>query len=178
MILEDRIISITSYKCDIENNEVNEIINNSNYPIKSDYYTYGIIKTNKVSTADIFTLVVVLNSTRKELTEKNGTFEFVDVPSKTLYSGDIFYLKDLGVFGLINSNNIIFNTFKNLITPHELNKFVISDENYSKLERNSLIKTSCGIVLKKPHKNFNFDSCCCWIFLSVQVEHFLILIKF
>lgn len=157
MIIKDRIISITSYKCEVNSNELTEIINNSRYPRDMEHYTYGLIKTNQVGVRDIFTLAVLLNSARKELTEKDGTFEVVETPSKTLHIGNIFFLKDEKIIGLVNSDNIISTVFKNLIAPHKLTKLKISDDIYTKLYKNSLVKTSFGLRLKKPYKDYKMN---------------------
>ena len=157
MIIEDRIISVNSYKCDINEDELTKIIDDSKYPKETEYYTYGFFRTSKVGNRNIFTLAVMLNSTRKELIEKGNTFEIGEKPSKTLFFGNIFYLKDKKIIGLVNSNNIVTNQFKNLIAPHELKKITVADDIYLKMYRNSLVKTACGIILKKPTKNYKMN---------------------
>ena len=157
MIIEDRIISINSYKCDIGVDELYKIIDDSKYPKETEYYTYGLIKNSKVGKRDIYTLAVMLNSTRKDLIEKGSTFEIAEKPSKTLYFGNIFYLNDKKIIGLVNSNNIVTTIFKGLIAPHEFKKLTVTDDKYLKMYRNSLVKTACGIILKKPTKNYKMN---------------------
>lgn len=157
MNIKDKQISITSYKCDMGNDKLTEIIINAKYPIETEYYTYGLINNIEVEEGTIFTLAVLLNSPKKELIEKNGIFEIVEKPSKILYTGNIFSLKDKKIIGLVNSNKLVLTVLKNLIAPHELIKLAIPEDNYVKLYKNSLIKTSYGLVLKKSYKDYKMN---------------------
>ena len=151
MFIENRIISIKTHTLN-ENDDHQSVLKEIKFPLKTENYTYGIVNETKLDNRILFDFICLYETSIKTYSEENGKLSTSDKCVKQSSFGK-FSIND-GKLELFNCGNLIKGILENEFGKGRLDKFIISDENYSKLFDRCFVKTSGAYLLNSNNKNY------------------------
>ena len=154
MFIENRIVSIKIHKLN-ENDDHQSILDEIKFPLTTENYTYGIVNETKIKNRILFDFVCLYEISMKTYSDENGKLSFSDKYVKQSSFGK-FSINN-GKLELFNCGNLIKGILENEFGKGRLDKFIISDENYSKLYDQCFVKTSGAYVLNSKNKSYKVN---------------------
>jgi len=154
MFIEDRIVSIKIHKLN-ENDGYQSILDEIKFPLTTENYTYGIVNETKIKNRILFDFVCLYEISMKTYSDENGKLSYSDKYVKQSSFGK-FSINN-GKLELFNCGNLIKGILENEFGKGRLDKFIISDENYSKLYDQCFVKTSGAYVLNSKNKSYKVN---------------------
>ena len=154
MFIENRIVSIKIHKLN-ENNDHQSILGEIKFPLTTENYTYGIVNETKIENRILYDFVCLYETTMKTYSDENGKLSFSDKYVKQSSFGK-FSINN-GKLELFNCGNLIKGILENEFGKGRLDKFIISDEKYSKLYDQCFVKTSGAYVLNSKNRSYKVN---------------------
>ncbi|MDD1690628.1 MAG: hypothetical protein LUQ66_08215 [Methanoregula sp.] len=158
MEITERMISIKLFSIN-KKNDAQKIINSLNYPVKTDFYEYGIYETSQVDNRTIYSFLCQYKTEIKVPIFKNSKLKF-DLKEVERFSFAKFSIKELKentIIELINSDQLTKTVLLNEFGKGQIEKFGIDENKYSKLYDDCIIKTAGSYVINALSKKFNIN---------------------
>lgn len=154
MFVENRIVSIRIHEFN-ENINYQSTLNEIKFPLTTENYTYGIVNETKIGNRVLFDFVCLYEKSMNVFSNENGKLSVFDKYVKQSSFGK-FSINN-GKLELFNCGNLIKGILENEFGKGHLDKFIISDEKYSKLYDQCFVKTSGAYVLNSENKSYKVN---------------------
>jgi len=154
MFIENKNISIKIHNLK-ENINVDSIIQEIKFPLTTENYTYGIFNETKIGNRSLFDFVCLYDKVIKIISEKDGKI-YVDNNSIKKSSVGKFSILNRKL-ELFNCDNVIKGILENEFGNGRLSKYVISEQNYSKIHDLCFVKSSEIYILKSGGRKYKIN---------------------
>lgn len=154
MHIDDRFVSIKLYKLK-DGLEINSIINDIEYPLTTDNYTYGLYNKVQMNERVFFNFVCSYNSKFKQLSDENGNVSIKENPIQLSTFGKVSIIDDK--LEMINCDNLIKALLENEFGKGYLEKVLVPDENYSKIYDECFVKTSGTYMVHSKYRDYKVN---------------------
>lgn len=158
MPIEERMVSIKLFNYD-KSRDSNKIIDDMKYPVKTDFYEYGIYGKQKVGNRTLYNFISSYKTSSKTPSFDNGKLKF-ETKETTRYSLGKFSINhsaDYSVLELINCDNLVKSILISEFGKGQVEKYAIPDAKYLKLYNSCIIKTAGSYIVNALSRKFNIN---------------------
>jgi len=159
MEVSERVVSIKLFNID-KKMDVNKIIHDIKYPVKTDFYEYGIYENTAIKkNRTLFSFICQYKTETRipKFKDSKLSFDIKEVERFSFGKFSIREIKDYFVLEMINCDNLIKSILLNEFGKGQVDKFEILENKYSKLYNDCIVKTAGSYVINALSRKFSIN---------------------